>query len=63
MASDFDVDVTPIVEHLQALWDRHGLTKAMRIFGCERPHYPGVTCICGWVDDPPTPDPLVVASG
>lgn len=63
MPISFDMDVSPLVEHGLALIERHGPAMGARIFNCERPHTPGIRCICGWNDDPPMPDPLVVESG
>lgn len=63
MSAHFDMDVTPLVEHGLALVLRHGSVKGLRIFNCERPHHAGITCICGWVDDPPMPEPIAAEDG
>lgn len=60
MPGHYEMDVSPCLAWADALVERWGPARALRIVSCERSHYPGVSCVCGWLDDPPMPDPVAV---
>lgn len=60
MPADFEMDVSAIVAWADDLVDRRGVKRAQRIALCDRYHYPGISCVCGWLDDPPMPMPELV---
>jgi hypothetical protein len=60
MPMEFEMDISGVLDWAEDLAAWHGVARAQRIVDCDRPHYAGITCICGWIDDPPMPTPTTV---